>query len=53
MRGHEQSVYLYGQPNGDPIIVSSGDGGWIHLGPHVADVLGARGYFVIGFDVRG
>ena len=33
-------------------IVSSGDGGWIHLGPHVAELLASRGYFVVGFDVR-
>jgi hypothetical protein len=32
--------------------VSSGDGGWIHLGPHVAEVLAARGFFVVGFDVK-
>ena len=35
-----------------PVIVSSGDGGWIHLGPHVADVLAANGFFVVGFDVK-
>lgn len=34
------------------MIVSSGDGGWIHLGPHVAEVLAAKGFFVVGFDVR-
>lgn len=34
------------------MIVSSGDGGWIHLGPHVAEVLAARGFFVVGFDVK-
>jgi alpha-beta hydrolase superfamily lysophospholipase len=33
-------------------VVSSGDGGWIHLGPQVAEMLAARGYFVVGFDVR-
>ena len=32
--------------------MSSGDGGWIHLAPHVAETLAARGYFVVGFDVR-
>ena len=37
---------------GAPVIVSSGDGGWIHLGPHVAEILAARGYFVVGFDVK-
>ena len=52
IRGHEQFVYVYGSPRGDPIIVSSGDGGWIHLGPHVAEFLSSRGFFVIGFDVK-
>jgi fermentation-respiration switch protein FrsA (DUF1100 family) len=52
IRGHEQSLYIYGSPRGDPVIVSSGDGGWIHLGPHVAEFLGARGFFVVGFDVK-
>jgi pimeloyl-ACP methyl ester carboxylesterase len=52
IRGHQCSLYLYGPRNGDPVIVSSGDGGWIHLGPHVAQILGARGFFVVGFDVR-
>jgi alpha-beta hydrolase superfamily lysophospholipase len=45
-------VYIYGSPQGEPVIVSSGDGGWIHLGPHVASFLAAHGFFVIGFDVR-
>ncbi len=53
IRGHQQTVYLYGSPRGEPVIVSSGDGGWIHLGPHVAEVLSARGFYVIGFDVKG
>ena len=52
VRGHQQSLYIYGPPRGDPIIVSSGDGGWIHLGPHTAEFLAARGFFVIGFDVK-
>jgi type IV secretory pathway VirJ component len=34
------------------VVVSSGDGGWIHLGPHVAEALAARGFFVVGFDVK-
>jgi fermentation-respiration switch protein FrsA (DUF1100 family) len=34
------------------VVVSSGDGGWVHLGPHVAEVLAAKGFFVVGFDVR-
>ena len=52
VRGHEQTLYVYGSPGGDPVIVSSGDGGWIHLGPSVAEFLSSRGFFVIGFDVR-
>lgn len=52
LRGQSQSLRLYGTPGNVPIIVSSGDGGWIHLGPHVAEVLAARGFFVVGFDVK-
>ena len=52
LRGHEQFLHLYGPANGAPVIVSSGDGGWIHLGPHVAEWLAARGFFVVGFDVK-
>ena len=52
IRGHRQSLAIYGSPDGAPVIVSSGDGGWMHLGPHVAELLGGRGYFVVGFDVK-
>jgi hypothetical protein len=52
LRGHQQSLYIYGSPQGDPVIVSSGDGGWIHLAPYVADFLGARGFFVVGFNTK-
>jgi len=52
LRGHEQTLEVYGSPTGEPIIVSGGDGGWIHLGPHVAQVLAEKGFYVIGFDVR-
>jgi alpha-beta hydrolase superfamily lysophospholipase len=52
LRGHAQLLRTYGQRGGPAAIVSSGDGGWIHLGPHVAETLAARGYFVVGFDVR-
>ena len=52
IRGHAQNLRLYGLRGGTPVIVSSGDGGWIHLGPHVAEVLAARGFFVVGFDAR-
>jgi fermentation-respiration switch protein FrsA (DUF1100 family) len=52
LRGRSQSLRLYGARGRPPVIVSSGDGGWIHLGPHVAEVLAARGFFVVGFDVK-
>jgi fermentation-respiration switch protein FrsA (DUF1100 family) len=53
LRGQAQTVRLYGtRGSGDPVIVSSGDGGWIHLGPYVAELLAAKGFFVIGFDAR-
>src|SRR5215212_689020 len=52
IRGQTQALRLYGTRGGIPVIVSSGDGGWIHLGPHVAEVLAANGFFVVGFDVK-
>jgi alpha-beta hydrolase superfamily lysophospholipase len=52
IRGHAQSLHVYGARGGVPVIVSSGDGGWIHLGPHVAEVLAANGFFIVGFDVK-
>jgi exonuclease VII small subunit len=52
IRGHVQALHLYGSRGGTPAIVSSGDGGWIHLGPHVAEVLASRGFFVVGVDVK-
>ncbi|AMY08848.1 Type IV secretory pathway, VirJ component [Luteitalea pratensis] len=53
LRGHVQTLRVYGTPGHTPIIVSSGDGGWLHLAPHVAALLASKGYFVIGFDARG
>ena len=52
IRGHAQSLHLYGKRGNPPIVVSSGDGGWIHLGPHVAETLASHGFFVVGFDVK-
>jgi len=52
LRGKDQTLQLYGPRSGDPVIVSSGDGGWIHLGPQVAAMLAARGFFVVGFDSK-
>lgn len=52
MHGHVQAVRLYGKPGGPTAIVSSGDGGWIHLAPHIAELLASRGWFVVGVDSR-
>jgi len=53
LRGHPQEVRIYGvRGSGDPVIVSSGDGGWVHLAPQVAEFLAAKGFFVIGFDAK-
>lgn len=52
LRGRPQIVHVYGDRSGTPLIVSSGDGGWIHLAPHVAEMLAARGFFVVGFNVK-
>lgn len=52
IRGHRQTVHVYGLRSGDPVIISSGDGGWLHLGPHVAEILAAKGFFVVGFDAK-
>ena len=52
IRGRPQLVHVYGERSSTPVIVSSGDGGWMHLGPHVAETLAAQGYFVIGFNVK-
>jgi len=51
LRGRPQTLHLYGsRGSGVPILVSSGDGGWIHLAPEVAGALAGRGFFVVGFD---
>jgi alpha-beta hydrolase superfamily lysophospholipase len=52
VRGHVLTVNLYGTRGRPAALVSSGDGGWIHLGPQVAAMLAARGYFVVGVDAR-
>jgi alpha-beta hydrolase superfamily lysophospholipase len=52
IRGKTQTLRVYGAGSGAPVIVSSGDGGWIHVAPHVAEVLSRRGFFVVGFDCR-
>jgi len=53
IRDHQITVHLYGTRGDAPVIVSSGDGGWVHLGPQVATRLASLGYFVVGVDVKG
>jgi len=52
VRGKVLTVRFFGPATGQPVVLSSGDGGWIHLAPHVADVLARAGYFVVGIDSR-
>jgi dienelactone hydrolase len=52
LRGHPQTLHVYGQRGGPAAVVTSGDGGWIHLGPDVAAFLASEGYFVVGFDAK-
>jgi fermentation-respiration switch protein FrsA (DUF1100 family) len=52
LRGHVQSLHAYGTRGGPAAVVTSGDGGWLHLGPDVADFLAAEGWFVVGFDAK-
>ena len=52
IRGQDQTLRVYGARGGLVAVVASGDGGWIHLGPYVAEFLSSEGYFVVGFDSR-
>jgi len=52
IRGQEQSLRVYGSRTGPAAVVASGDGGWVHLGPYVAEFLASKGYFVVGFDSK-
>ena len=52
IRGRPQTLHLYGRRGADPIVVSSSDGGWVRLGPHVAELLASRGNFVVGLDSK-
>lgn len=52
IRGVGQTLHLYGPLGGPVAIVSSGDGGWVHLAPEVSEVLALAGYRVIGLDSK-
>ena len=52
IRERVQTLHLYGERGGRVAVVTSGDGGWVHLGPAVAQYLTAQGFFVVGFDAK-
>jgi type IV secretory pathway VirJ component len=52
IRGHTVELHLYGTRGGPPVVLASGDGGWMHLAPEAAEVLAAHGYFVVGLDTK-
>jgi pimeloyl-ACP methyl ester carboxylesterase len=52
IRGKAQTLRVYGDAANPPVVVTSGDGGWIHLGPDVAERLVGWGYFVVGVDAK-
>jgi fermentation-respiration switch protein FrsA (DUF1100 family) len=52
LRGREQTLHIYGSAPADPVIVTSGDGGWVHLAPHIASFLSRHGFYVVGFDAK-
>ena len=52
IRGRPQGLHVYGTRGSPVAVVASGDGGWVHLGPHVAEFLASKGYFVVGFDSK-
>lgn len=52
LRGQAQRLRVYGPAGGTPVLVASGDGGWVHLGVDVAELLSRRGCFVAGLDSR-
>lgn len=52
IRGRQETLHTYGTRGGPLALVASGDGGWVHLAPHVAELLAASGYFVVGLDSK-
>ena len=52
IRGQSVTLRIYGKEGGAPVVVASGDGGWLHLGPRTAELLARSGYFVVGLDSK-
>jgi alpha-beta hydrolase superfamily lysophospholipase len=52
LRGKTLDLHLYGKRGGRPVVLVSGDGGWMHLAPQTAPVLAEKGYFVVGVSAK-
>jgi alpha-beta hydrolase superfamily lysophospholipase len=52
IRGRQETLHVYGARGGPVALVASGDGGWEHLAPHIAEFLASSGYFVVGLDSK-
>ena len=52
LRGKTLDLHLFGRRGGPPVVLVSGDGGWIHLAPQAAPTLAAKGYFVVGLSAK-
>jgi len=52
VRGRPQTLHLYGPRSGPPIVVVSGDGGWVRLAVDAAEQLGTLGWFAVGVDAK-
>ena len=52
IRGRQETLHVYGTRGGPVALVASGDGGWEHLAPHIAEFLASSGYFVVGLDSK-
>jgi type IV secretory pathway VirJ component len=52
LRGKTLELHLYGTRGGRPILLVSGDGGWMHLAPETAPILAISGYFVVGLSAK-
>ena len=51
VRGRSQTLRNYGE-GPRTVIVASGDGGWTHLAPEIAQFMGEAGYRVLGLDSK-
>lgn len=52
LRGQSQTLHVYGNRGGPVALVASGDGGWVHLAPQVAELLAGQGWYVVGLDSK-